>query len=54
MGPQRVDLMPRWTKILIQFVSVIPVDWGTYGFTVNKLCKLVEQNLSTGHPFGPF
>ena len=54
MGPQRFDLMPRWTKIPIQLVSVISVDWGTYDTTMNKLWTLVQQNLSTGDPFGPF
>ena len=54
MGPQRVDLMPQWTKIPIQFVSVIPVDWGTYASTVNKLWTLDEPNLSTWYPFGQF
>ena len=54
MGPQRVDLMPRWTEIFIQLVSVISVDWGTYDTTMNKLWTLVQQNLSTGDPFGPF
>ena len=37
MGLQRVDLMPQWTKIPIQYGSVIPVNWGTYASTVNKL-----------------
>ena len=54
MEPQRVDLMPQWTKIPIQFVSVISVDWGTYDPTVNKRWSLDEQNLSTWYPFGPF
>ena len=54
MGSQRVDLMPQWTKIPIQFVFVTSVDWGTYDPTVNKLWTLDEQNLSTRSPFGPF
>ena len=36
MGPQRVDLMPWWTEIFIQLVSVILVDWVTSTPTVNK------------------
>ena len=54
MGPQRVDLMVQWTKIIIQYVSVNPVDWDTYDPTVNKQWTLHEPNLSTWNPFGPF
>ena len=54
VAPERVHLKPQWTGIPIQFVSVTPVDWGTYATTMNELCTLDERKLSTGYPFGPF
>ena len=41
MAPQRVDLIVQWTNIIIQCVSAIPVDWGTYA-----VCTYREQPMN--------